>query len=120
MLASMKTDTNPSFYFYNINSQIDKRKLVTFSRPSLGSAVMEVGLALNRNYVYYGYYCKGIKEHKEQSVIDPRHNGKLNVLFFDGHVEAMPFARIPDQDETSGVYNSIFYRPWEKKIPPGW
>ena len=45
---------------------------------------------------------------------------ELNVLFFDGHVDALPFARIPDQDETKGVYNSIFYRPWEKKIPPGW
>ncbi|MBR7140304.1 MAG: prepilin-type N-terminal cleavage/methylation domain-containing protein [Lentisphaeria bacterium] len=77
-----KTDR---YFFYNVNSQIDKRKLVTFHRPSLGSAVMEVGLALDRNYVFYGYYCKGINEHKEQSVIDPRHNGKLNVLFFDGH-----------------------------------
>ena len=112
-----KTDR---YFFYNVNSQIDKRKLVTFHRPSLGSAVMEVGLALDRNYVFYGYYCKGINEHKEQSVIDPRHNGKLNVLFFDGHVDALPFARIPDQDESKGVYNSVFYRPWEKRIPPGW
>ena len=111
-------------YFYNINSQFEQRnlKMGDVFRPSISSAVADVGLAQDRNYVYYGYYSKGINPTSSTttSVYDPRHKGAVNFLFLDGHVEAVPFAKIPDQDETKGVYNSAFYRPWERKSPPGW
>ena len=110
-------------YFYNINSQLDRRsgiKIGQVFRPAIGSAVADVGLAQDRNYVYYTYYSKGYSVKTESSVFDPRHKGAVNFLFLDGHVEAIPFAKVPDQDETKGVYNSAFYRPWERKSPPGW
>ena len=112
--------SDKQYYFYNISNFLSKTKIGMVYRPSIGSAVMEVGLALDRNYVIYGYYCKGIKEHKEQSVIDARHKGALNVLFLDGHSELIPFARIPDQDETSGVWDCAFYQVTKRKSPPGW
>ena len=116
-------------YFYNVNShlageRINGRNLGVKAgmvyRPALASALAEVGLALDRNYVYFSYYCKGIGEHKEQSVVDPRHNGSLNLLFLDGHVLLTPFGRIPDEDQTTGVWSSVFYQVWKRKVPPGW
>ena len=105
-------------YFYNTSSLLDKLKMTMVKRPALGSALMEVGV--KRNYVYYGYYCKGLSDTTTQSIIDPRHNGSLNILFLDGHVQLVPFARVPDQDETPGVWSSVFYQVWKTKIPPGW
>ena len=118
--VSIEGITSENSYFYNTSGYLSGIKIGMVKRPAISSALMEVGLALNRNFVYYSYYCKGIKEHKESSVIDPRHNGALNVLFLDGHVQLVPFARIPDQDETPGVWSSVFYQVWKTKSPPGW
>ena len=112
-------------YFYNINSQLDKRpgiKIGRVFRPAIASAVADVGLAYNRNDVYYSYNSKGTDPTASSttSVFDPRHKNAVNFLFLDGHVEAVPFAKIPDQSETKGVYNSIFYQVWQRKVPAGW
>ena len=116
-VASVKKEGQT--YFYNINSQLSGLKMARVRRPALGSAVMEVGLANDKNDVYYNYRVKGLST-GGYSQIDPRHSGQLNVLFLDGHVKAFPFAKIPDQDETTGIYNSAFYQPWQTKVPPGW
>ena len=112
-------------YFYNVNSQISHApgiKIGQVFRPSISSAVADVGLAHGRNDVYYGYRSKGIDPTSSTttSVFDPRHKGGVNFLFIDGHVERVPFAKIPDQDESKGVYNCVFYQPWQRKVPAGW
>ena len=111
------TKTDSPTYFYNTNVYFSNLKIGMISRPALGSALMEVGL--ERNYVYYSYYLKGLST-SGQSIIDPRHNKALNILFLDGHVQLVLYARVPDQDETPGVWNSVFFQPWKTKIPPGW
>ena len=117
----MTTDTsrNPPFYFYNTSGYLSGIKIGRVCRPAIASALMEVGLAQKRNYVYYSYYLKGLSS-SGQSIIDPRHNGSLNILFLDGHVQLVPYARVPDQDETPGVWSSVFYQVWKTKVPPGW
>ena len=89
---------------------------------SISSAVADVGLAHGRNDVYYSYRSKGIDPTSSTttSIFDPRHKGGVNFLFLDGHVERVPFAKIPDQDESKGVYNCVFYQPWQRKVPAGW
>ena len=51
---------------------------------------------------------------------DARHNNSLNILFLDGHIQLVPYARVPDNDETSGVWNTVFFQVWKRKVPPGW
>ena len=119
MQESMKKDKNPSFFFYNTSGYLSNIKLNSVFRPALASALMEVGLAKNRNYVYYSYYLKGLSD-SGQSIIDARHNNSLNILFLDGHVQLVPYARVPDNDETSGVWNTVFFQVWKRKVPPGW
>ena len=119
MSESMSTEKNPPFYFYNTSGYLSDIKMNRVCRPALASALMEVGLAKNRNYVYYSYYLKGLSD-KGKSIIDPRHNNSLNILFLDGHVQLVPYARVPDNDETSGVWNTVFFQVWNTKIPPGW
>ena len=123
--AATKTGLN---YFYNINSQLNGPyvnqmskgvKIGQVIRPAIASAMADVGLAKDRNYVYYTAYSKGLSE-STSSIYDPRHNGRVNFLFLDGHVDALLFARIPDQDETSGSYSSIFHQVWSRKVPAGW
>ena len=123
--AATKTGLN---YFYNINSQLNGPyvnqmskgvKIGQVFRPAIASAMADVGLAKDRNYVYYTAYSKGLSE-STSSIYDPRHNGRVNFLFLDGHVDALLFARIPDQDETSGSYSSIFHQVWSRKVPVGW
>ena len=41
--------------------------------------------------------------------MDARHNGALNVLFADGHVDLLKKEEIPDGAKTSGVANKAFY-----------
>ena len=114
-----------STYFYNINSQLNRDmmgvKIGQVFRPAIASAVADVGLAHDLNNVYYSYYSKILTPGKtSSSQFDPRHKNAVNFLFLDGHVETVPFGKIPDQGETSGVYNSVFYQPWQRKVPPGW
>ena len=114
-----------STYFYNINSQLNRDmmgvKIGQVFRPAIASAVADVGLAHDLNNVYYSYYSKILTAGKTSaSQFDPRHKNAVNFLFLDGHVETVPFGKIPDQGQTSGVYNSVFYQPWQKKVPPGW
>ena len=114
---------NADTYFYNINSQLqvqNKVKIVRVMRPSAASGLAEVGLARGANTISYWYYSKGVHTSNECSLYDPRHNGSLNFLFLDGHVQLVPFARIPDQGERSGTYNSIFFQPMSTKPTPGW
>ena len=113
--------TDKQYYFYNVSAYLSAKKIGMVYRPSIASATTEVGLALDRNYVYYGYYCKGIRTvTTTQSVIDPRHNGSLNVLFLDGHTQLVPFGKFPDQDETPGVSNTVFFRVEKRASPKGW
>ena len=113
-----------STYFYNVNSQISHSpgiKIGQVFRPSISSAVADVGLAHDLNNVYYSYNSKIFTPGKTSaSQFDPRHKNAVNFLFLDGHVETVPFGKIPDQGETSGVYNSVFYQPWQRKVPAGW
>ena len=108
-----------STHFYNTSAYMSNVKIGMVKRPALASALTEVGIV--RNNVIYGYFCKGLTEgHDTQSIIDPRHSRSLNVLFLDGHVQLVPYAKFPDQDETKGVYNTVFFQPTTTKIPPGW
>ena len=113
------TSSDGQVFFYNINAHLSSVKMGQVYRPALASAVMEVGLAQNKNDVYYTYRCKGLSS-KSSSVIDPRHNGRLHILFLDGHTQLVTFAKVPDQDETSGTYNTVFYQPALRKVPVGW
>ena len=105
-------------YFYNTNEHFSNVKMSNVYRPAVASALMEVA-ADSKNYVYYTYYLKNLTT-SGYSRIDPRHNGSLNVLFLDGHSQLLSFAKIPDQDETAGVWNSCFYNPIKRKSAPGW
>ena len=105
-------------YFYNTSEHFTNVKMSKVYRPAVASALMEVA-ADSKNYVYYTYYLKNLTTNG-YSRIDPRHNGSLNVLFLDGHSQLLPFAKIPDQDETEGVWNSCFYSPTKRKSAPGW
>ena len=112
-------------YFYNINSQLSRDmmgiKIGQVFRPAISSALADVGLAHDLNNVYYSYNSKILTPGKTSaSQFDPRHKNAVNFLFLDGHVETVPLGKIPDQGETSGVYNSVFYQPWQKRVPPGW
>ena len=114
-----------NIYFYNINSQISIKNAVKIGRvfrPAIASYVADVGLAFGRNEVYYSYRSKGIVPDSSTttSVFDPRHKNAVNFLFLDGHVQSVAFGKIPDADENKGVYDSVFYQVWQKKVPPGW
>ena len=117
--VSIEPIKNENNYFYNTSGYLSGIKIGMVCRPAIASALMEVGLAMDRNFVYYSYYLKGLSD-SGKSIIDPRHNGSLNILFLDGHVQLVPYARVPDQDETPGVWSSVFYQVWKTKIPPGW
>ena len=108
--------TKEKTYFYNTNEHFSKVKMANVWRPGLTAALMDV--ALERNYVYFTYYIKGLSS-SGYSLADPRHNGSLNILFLDGHVQLVSFNRLPDQDQ-GGAYSSCFYFPTKKKTPPGW
>ena len=119
--ATKSEGTDKSYYFYNVNAHLSGKKIGMVYRPSIASALAEVGLALDRNYIHFSYYCKGIlKQTTTQSVIDPRHNGSLNVLFLDGHTQLVPYGKFPDQDETPGVASTVFFQCEKRKSPPGW
>ena len=113
------TPSDGQAYFYQINNYFMGVKMGQVFRPGLASAIMEGGLALGRNNGLYSYYCKGLSS-KGQSVIDPRHNGRLHILFLDGHNQLVPYAKVPDQDETKGTYDTVFYQPTFRKVPAGW
>ena len=123
-LDAVRTKTAESnYYFYNINGDFGNSKMIKIgkiTRPALASALMETGL--RRNYYYYGYYPKAITKTRDQSTIDPGHNKALNILFLDGHSKMVPFAKVPDEEDTprDDVYQTVFYRPWFKAVPPGW
>ena len=110
-------------YFYNLNSNFEvsrKIKIVRVIRPSAVSALADVGLAHDKNTVYYNYYGKGFNLNSTYSIFDPRHNGSLNFLFLDGHIQLLRFARVPDEVETPGVYSSMFFTALSTKVTQGW
>ena len=82
----------------------------------------EGGLAYDSNFKTYGYYSKGIEGKKlnESSIYDLRHGNTVGFLFLDGHSQQVPFGKIPDEKVRSGVYNTIFFKPWLTKATPGW
>jgi prepilin-type processing-associated H-X9-DG protein len=108
--------TKENTYLYNTSEHFSKVKMSTVWRPGLTAALMDV--ALDRNYVYFTYFLKGLSS-SGYSLADPRHNGSLNILFLDGHVQLVSFARLPDQDQ-GGAHSSCFYFPTKRKTPPGW
>ena len=109
--------TAESTLFYNTNEHFSKIKISQAQRPGLTCALIEA--ALNRNYVYFTYYIKGLSS-SGYSLADPRHSGSLNLLFLDGHLLLTKFARIPDENERPGVWSSTFYKPTKTKYPLGW
>lgn len=117
--------TKRTSYFYCLNGQLvigSKLKITRVKRPSVGSAMAEGGLAYDSNFKTYGYYSKGIEGKKlnESSIYDLRHGNTVGFLFLDGHSQQVPFGKIPDEKERSGVYNSMFFKPWLTKATPGW
>ena len=115
--APVAKATKETTYFYNTNEHFYGVKLSMVYRPAVASALMEVA-ADSKNYVYYTYYIKDVTT-SGYSRVDPRHNGSSNVLFLDGHVQMVPYARIPDHSQVS-AYGTCFYKPTKRKAPAGW
>ena len=112
-------------YFYALNGNLaieNKLKFSRAKRPSASSVLAEGGLAYGSNYMTYGYYSKGIEGKKlsYSTIYDPRHSNNVGFLFLDGHAKMVPFGKIPDEKERSGVYNSVFFKPWLSKATHGW
>ena len=116
--APVESVTKENTYFYNTNEHLAKVKLSRVYRPGISSALMEVA-ADSKNYVYYTYYIKNVSD-SGYSRVDPRHNGSSNVLFLDGHIQMLAYARIPDHAATGGIYGTCFYQVTKTKITPGW
>jgi len=116
--APVAQTTKESTYFYNTIEHFSKVKMAMVWRPALSAALLDV--ALQRNNVYVTYYLKGLSN-SGYSLADPRHNGSLNILFLDGHIQLVPFGRLPDEDQGKGTaWSTCFYTPTRKKAPPGW
>ncbi|MBR2873258.1 MAG: DUF1559 domain-containing protein [Lentisphaeria bacterium] len=117
-LSSVTPGSDKNYYFYNTSEHFSKVKMAMVWRPSLSAALLDV--ALQRNNVYVTYYLKGLSN-SGYSLADPRHNGSLNILFLDGHIQLVPFGRLPDEDQGKGTaWSTCFYTPTRKKAPPGW
>ena len=112
-------------YFYSINTNLvigAKLRISRARRPSASSVLAEGGLAYGSNYMTYNHYSKGIEGKKlsYSTIYDPRHSNNVGFLFLDGHAKMIPFGKIPDEKERSGVYDSLFFRPWVSKVTKGW
>ena len=116
--APVEQVTKENTYFYNTNEHLGSVKLSRVYRPGISSALMEVA-ADSKNYVYYTYYIKNVSD-SGYSRVDSRHNGSSNVLFLDGHIQMLAYARIPDHAATGGIYGTCFYQVTKTKITPGW
>jgi len=48
----------------------------------------------------------------KKSVLTPRHSGKLNITFFDGHVKMIPWGAVPQSSRYKYNYRNGFWRAW--------
>ena len=51
----------------------------------------------------------------KKSALCPRHNGKLNITYFDGHSKTLSWSVIPLSERSSGsiyFYRNCFWRAW--------
>ena len=57
----------------------------------------------------------------KKSVLLPRHNGKLNIGYFDGHVKTLSWGSVPLNSRPAPVgynYRNCFWRTWPDGNPP--
>ena len=59
-----------------------------------------------------GYYLLWSPLNGQPPTVDFRHSGKANVLFADGHVEAMDKATLWDPYVSGGPLNAVTTGPW--------
>jgi prepilin-type processing-associated H-X9-DG protein/prepilin-type N-terminal cleavage/methylation domain-containing protein len=52
----------------------------------------------------------------KKAALTPRHNGSLNITYFDGHVKTLSWSAVPLSERSSGTglnyYRNCFWRPW--------
>ena len=48
----------------------------------------------------------------KKSVLTPRHSGKLNITYFDGHVKMIPWGAVPQSSRYKYNYRNGFWRAW--------
>lgn len=64
----------------------------------------------------FSYYDVNRTSGAKQSAVYPRHNGKLNVTYMDGHAKTISYASVPLSSRSPGgsidYSRNCFWRPW--------